>query len=1144
MIRRQCILVLLMLLAIQSVWSQMLHGYDFTTGVDASKWITLTNPDTIRTFDNSDVFSPLVELDFPFGFFGSRVHSFSVSKTGMIACNRTYTAQIPLQISLARLSQTYPDPLIFINGQSDIASIMAVWQTVGIPGNRIMVCEITQRLSGDTTIESHFQLQVDESTSAVRFVYGTNTDSDNLMRAYGKIGFVGNYSNYISVSPIMHMASSSDVSPNNFLSWPGNHRYYQFTPICADVVNIRISHVGYNSARITWSPFTRSPLGNDSCYMVRYGRPGEAYTEQVVEDTSVSITGLQSCELYNVQVHTVCRSGQISDTAPIHFRTVAPCCSNIPFTSLWDDFVECRTGSFSMPSTQLGVVDSGYRSDRSRHTVHNDTAERDSNTGYQLRTIPIGHCSSVRLGNSRVGSEQESITYTLHVDTNVCDILLLRYAIVAQNPNHSPSIQPHALFTIADSAGNITGPCYSANFISGSLTGWIPAGGTTMWRDWSIYGMVLSDFHGQTIRVTISNFDCGGDNHWGYSYFTLEGYSKRLVSTVCGDNTENTFHAPQGFNYRWYKADNPSVTLSTDDSLHVTTPGLYYCHATYQLAGSNCGFTIASYAGMRYPVARFSSVIDDSCGAVRSFVNQSVIATDSAHSQLTSVPCERYLWRFSDGTTDSAINITRTFGNGTHTVTLFAMLADGACVDSVSQTFTVTIPSDTIYVAVCWGVSYQFWGMTITETGQYSYVDMENCVEHILIFTVLSSALTTIFDTICMGDTLFWEDSAFSVEGIYTLTLITPNGCDSIVNLQLNCLPSYRIEVSDTLPIGTQYAIGDTAFTAPSRYEYRMSSRYGCDSVLDIRLSCITYKDTTICASSLPFVWDSLLFNEAGVRHFSFVNQVGTDSIITYTLRVREMPHPQISIELSCDSDSYFILEVEGGYHYTWHVDSTAGMIDTFVTDSLYYIHAVTPAYYYVQVEYPEAPSCPIVDSIYLDPATAPPIIVDFSIYPEHPSSETSSITLTDQSQNILNREWYVNGQLQPERGTTIVLDLSLSDDTIEVCLVGYRKFCQFSVCKKVVVNWQSIYFPNVFTPDGDVNNRFTAVGWDIVEFEMWIYDRRGELMFHTTDIEQGWDGTSNGIKCRQEAYAYTCRYRLKQEQGYQTHIGTVLLLR
>ena len=48
---RRCIVVLMLLLTFLSVRSQTLYGYDFSTGVDASKWIVLTNPDTIRTFN-------------------------------------------------------------------------------------------------------------------------------------------------------------------------------------------------------------------------------------------------------------------------------------------------------------------------------------------------------------------------------------------------------------------------------------------------------------------------------------------------------------------------------------------------------------------------------------------------------------------------------------------------------------------------------------------------------------------------------------------------------------------------------------------------------------------------------------------------------------------------------------------------------------------------------------------------------------------------------------------------------------------------------------------------------------------------------------------------------------------------------------
>ena len=75
---RRCIVVLMLLLASLSAKAQTLHGYTFTTGVDSTKWITLTDPDTFRTYEQTTVtYSPFVELDFPFGFFGTEIHSIS-----------------------------------------------------------------------------------------------------------------------------------------------------------------------------------------------------------------------------------------------------------------------------------------------------------------------------------------------------------------------------------------------------------------------------------------------------------------------------------------------------------------------------------------------------------------------------------------------------------------------------------------------------------------------------------------------------------------------------------------------------------------------------------------------------------------------------------------------------------------------------------------------------------------------------------------------------------------------------------------------------------------------------------------------------------------------------------------------------------
>ncbi|MEO5642878.1 MAG: PKD domain-containing protein [Bacteroidia bacterium] len=59
-----------------------------------------------------------------------------------------------------------------------------------------------------------------------------------------------------------------------------------------------------------------------------------------------------------------------------------------------------------------------------------------------------------------------------------------------------------------------------------------------------------------------------------------------------------------------------------------------------------------------------------------------------------------------------------------------------------------------------------------------------------------------------------------------------------------------------------------------------------------------------------------------------------------------------------------------------------------------------------------------------------------------------------------------------------------------------------------------SIYVPNAFTPDGNGNNELffpVTIGMDPDQFEMWIYDRWGNLIYYTNDLNDGWDGRVQG---------------------------------
>jgi gliding motility-associated-like protein len=72
------------------------------------------------------------------------------------------------------------------------------------------------------------------------------------------------------------------------------------------------------------------------------------------------------------------------------------------------------------------------------------------------------------------------------------------------------------------------------------------------------------------------------------------------------------------------------------------------------------------------------------------------------------------------------------------------------------------------------------------------------------------------------------------------------------------------------------------------------------------------------------------------------------------------------------------------------------------------------------------------------------------------------------------------------------------------------------------VTDYMTLYFPNAFSPNGDgLNDVFKASGTFVESFEMYIYDRWGQLVLKTNDINKGWDGIYRTGDAPQDTYVY-----------------------
>ncbi|MGA2823413.1 MAG: gliding motility-associated C-terminal domain-containing protein, partial [Bacteroidales bacterium] len=111
------------------------------------------------------------------------------------------------------------------------------------------------------------------------------------------------------------------------------------------------------------------------------------------------------------------------------------------------------------------------------------------------------------------------------------------------------------------------------------------------------------------------------------------------------------------------------------------------------------------------------------------------------------------------------------------------------------------------------------------------------------------------------------------------------------------------------------------------------------------------------------------------------------------------------------------------------------------------------------------------------------------------------------------------------------------------VCL----DLCSGIVLKDSVLVFVRKPIPNAFTPNGDgVNDQFRIYGTpieNITKYNFQIFNRWGQKIFETTNIEDAWDGKLNGQYCPAGVYVWELFYEDSKKTKI-TNRGTVMLIR
>ncbi|MBU0489083.1 MAG: gliding motility-associated C-terminal domain-containing protein [Bacteroidetes bacterium] len=156
-----------------------------------------------------------------------------------------------------------------------------------------------------------------------------------------------------------------------------------------------------------------------------------------------------------------------------------------------------------------------------------------------------------------------------------------------------------------------------------------------------------------------------------------------------------------------------------------------------------------------------------------------------------------------------------------------------------------------------------------------------------------------------------------------------------------------------------------------------------------------------------------------------------------------------------------------------------------------------------------------------------------------------------DQSMNAATWQWIINccgtDSLTEQNPTVIFQDTGSYDITLVVYSVDG---CVDSVTQTVVV-WPdvNIFIPNAFTPGiTDYNEEWRCFGTYIDEstFEVVVFDRWGEVIFESNDMNEGWNGkyrNAGSEYCPGGVYPYVVSFRSGAGKEYK-YIGHINLVR
>ena len=723
----------------------------------------------------------------------------------------------------------------------------------------------------------------------------------------------------------------------------------------------------------------------------------------------------------------------------------------------------------------------------------------------------------------------------------------------------------------------------------------------TAYRAWTTVGVDLRKYINTPVTLTFNTWDCGWGGHFGYAYVSARCDSFVLTTQSCDGTVLVT--APEGFSYKWF----PGGETTRSIKVYNAQPG---DSAYVELTTENgCKTSLSTKV---YPVlAKANYNVNPTVVCLKdpiSFADTSVSINTYDGSK---IPIVKWEWRFGDNKKDSVAAMQHIYTTpGTYTVNLTITNAIG-CKDSIQKIVQV-LPLPIANFAtndVCKDAKANFTDLSIvtgvtqfltdwdwTFIGQGSSDTLQNTSHTYNTAGTFDVKLAIETNTGCKDDTIMsikiWPPPVanFSAANVclgdtteFLNKSTKGDPADNIVNWIWNFGDSSSLS-SDVNP--DHIYSNDTSF----KVHLIVGSNKGCvnDTIISVLVNpnpIANFSATPTCAGSpISFTDMSTPVNTIASWSWNFndiTNNTSNAQNPTHTYDSSMLYNPSLTVTTlyGCVDSIIIPFDVLPLPEVRFDADKYSGcstLCVNFIDLSFSSSDSIVkwdwtfgdnngstlklpphcypdPGVYDVSLSVETARSCkaswswPKMIEVYPHPTA------DFIASPTETMETDPTIQFTDRSSGATQWRWTFGDY----EGATGVKDTShtyKASGTYDVWLYVANQYnCVDSIDKEIIIRpeW-TFYVPNAFTPNNNgLNDGFIAYATNVTDFEMWVFDRWGNLIYHCNDPNKPcgpWNGiVTNGISSGRPAQqdVYVWKINLKDIFNKKHHyIGHVTLVK